>query len=103
MDRQLGYCSKAWQDKILLRSSGLEQSLETTQVPILPQLAQAKVFSSLDTNDGFYLRVPFGVSLAPEEFQCKLHERLDDLAGVVVLRDDVLRETERVKKKPSLT
>lgn len=34
--------------------------------------------------------MPFGVSLAPEEFECKLHEKLDDLPGVVVLRDDVL-------------
>ena len=34
--------------------------------------------------------MPFGLSLAPEEFQCKLHETLDDLPGVVVLRDDVL-------------
>ena len=34
--------------------------------------------------------MPFGVSLAPEEFGCKLHEKLDDLPGVVVLRDDVL-------------
>ena len=37
-----------------------------------------------------YLRMPFGISLAPEEFECKLHETLDDLPGVVVLRDDVL-------------
>ena len=34
--------------------------------------------------------MPFGVSLAPEEFECKLHEKLDDHPGVVVLRDDVL-------------
>ena len=34
--------------------------------------------------------MPFGVSLAPEEFECKHHEKLDDLPGVVVLRDDVL-------------
>ena len=80
---------------------------------ILPRLAKAKVFSTLDAKDGFYqiglddessmktafwtpfgryryLRMPFGVSLAPEEFECKLHEKLDDLPGVVVLRDDVL-------------
>jgi len=34
--------------------------------------------------------MPFGVSLAPEEFECKLHEKLDDLPGVVVLQNDVL-------------
>ena len=69
-------------------------------------------YYSLDAKDGFYqigldqessmnrfldpfgryryLRMPFEVSLAPEEFGCKLHEKLDDLPGVVVLRDDVL-------------
>lgn len=60
MNRQLGYCSKAWQDKNLLRSSGLKQSLERpkyqilTLKEILPQLAKAKLFSTLDANDGFY-------------------------------------------------
>ena len=34
--------------------------------------------------------MPFGVSLAPEEFESKLHEHLDDLPGVIVLRDDIL-------------
>jgi len=80
---------------------------------ILPRLAKAKVFSTLDAKDRFYqigldeessmktafwtpfgqypyLRMPFGVTLAPEEFEWKLHEKLDDLPGVVVLRDDVL-------------
>ena len=34
--------------------------------------------------------MPFGISAAPEELECKLHERLDDLDGVEVLRDDIL-------------
>ena len=78
---------------------------------ILLQLAKAKVFSTLDAKVGFYqisldeessmktvfwtpfghcqyLRVPFVVSLAPEKFDCKLHQRLDDIPGVVVLLDD---------------
>ena len=60
MNRQLGYGSQAWQDKNLLRSSGLKQSLERpkyqilTLEEILPQLAKAKLFSTLDANDGFY-------------------------------------------------
>ena len=37
-----------------------------------------------------YLGIPFGVNLAPEEFECKLHEKLDDLPGTEVLRDDIL-------------
>ena len=34
--------------------------------------------------------MPFGVSAAPEEFECKLHEHPSDLEGVQVLRDDIL-------------
>ena len=79
----------------------------------LPKLSQAKVFSTLDAKDGFYqirldeessklttfwtpfgryryLRMPFGINLAPEVFECRLQEILADLKGVVVLRDDIL-------------
>ena len=34
--------------------------------------------------------MPFGVNLAPEEFECKLHEKRNDLPGIEVLRDDIL-------------
>ena len=34
--------------------------------------------------------MPFGISVAPEEFECKLQERLADIPGVVVVRDDIL-------------
>lgn len=80
---------------------------------VLPRLSNAKVFTTLDAKDGFYqisldetsskmttfwtpmgryryLRMPFGVCAAPEEFECKLHEHLGDLEGVEVLRDDIL-------------
>ena len=80
---------------------------------LLPKLSNAKVFSTLDAKDGFYqvgldessslkttfwtpfgrykyLRLPFGINLAPEEFECKLHEKLDSLPGVEVIRDDIL-------------
>ena len=80
---------------------------------VLPKLSKAKVFTTLDAKDGFYqisldeassklttfwtpfgryryLRMPFGISAAPEEFECKLHEHLSDLEGVAVLRDDIL-------------
>jgi len=80
---------------------------------LLPKLSKAKVFSTLDAKDGFYqvgldensslkttfwtpfgrykyLRLPFGINLAPEEFECKLHEKLDGLPGVEVIRDDIL-------------
>jgi len=84
-----------------------------TSDELLPKLSKAKVFSTLDAKDGFhlvgleensslkttfwtpfgrykYLRLPFGVNLAPEEFECKLHEKLDGLPGVEVIRDDIL-------------
>jgi len=80
---------------------------------LLPKLFKAKVFSTLDAKDGFYqislddtssklttfwtpfgryryLRMPFGVSLAPEEFESNLQEKLADLEGMVVIRDDIL-------------
>ena len=80
---------------------------------LLPKLGKAKVFSTLDAKDEFYQialdkessmktafwtpygrycykRMPFGISVAPEEFECKLQEKLADLPGVVVARDDIL-------------
>ena len=80
---------------------------------LLPKLSRAKVFSTLDAKDGFYQvgldensslkttfwtpfgryryrRLPFGINLAPEEFECKLHEKLDGLPSVAVIRDDLL-------------
>jgi len=80
---------------------------------LLSKLSKAKVFSTLDAKDGFYqvgldessslmttfwtpfgcykyLRLPFGINLAPEEFEYKLHEKLDGLPGVEVIRDDIL-------------
>ena len=80
---------------------------------LLPKLGKAKVFSTLDAKDGFYQialdkessmktafwtlcgrycykQMPFGISVAPKEFECKLQEKLADLPGVVVVRDDIL-------------
>ena len=34
--------------------------------------------------------MPFGISLAPEEFECRLHEKLSGLEGVEIVRDDIL-------------
>lgn len=71
------------------------------------------MFTTLDGKDGFdkikldddssklttfwmpfgryrYLRIPFGICSAPEEFESTLHEQLGDLEGVEVLRDDML-------------
>lgn len=34
--------------------------------------------------------MPFGMNLAPEEFERNLEEKLDDLEGVAVIRDDII-------------
>ena len=34
--------------------------------------------------------MPFGVNVAQEEFQCRLQEKLTDLDGVRIIRDDIL-------------
>ena len=80
---------------------------------VLPELSRAKVFSVMDAKNGFwhveldeassylttfgtpwgryrYLRMPFGVSVAPEEFERRLHEALEGLEGVRVVADDIL-------------
>jgi hypothetical protein len=80
---------------------------------ILPKLTNARVFSVLDAKDGFWqikldndsshlttfstpygryrwLRMPFGISSAPEEFQRRQHEIVEDLHGVEVIADDYL-------------
>lgn len=80
---------------------------------ILPELGRAKVFSTVDTKKGFWhvvldksssklttcwtpfgryrwLRLPFGISSAPEIFQTKLQEIIQGLKGVECLADDLL-------------
>ena len=80
---------------------------------VLPQLADAKVFSTVDARDGFWhvclddefsrlttfetpfgryrwLRLPFGVSPTPEIFQKKMHDALAGLKGIACVADDVL-------------
>ncbi len=80
---------------------------------VLPQLTGAKVFSTIDCRDGFWhlklddqssrlttfetffgryrwLRLPMGISLAPEIFQAKMHEALTGLKGINCVADDIL-------------
>ena len=80
---------------------------------ILPELADIKVFSKAYLKDGFlqiqldqessklatfqtpwgryrYLRMPFGISPAPECFQRKLDQNLEGLKGIYKVADDIL-------------
>ena len=80
---------------------------------LLPTLSKAKIFSVLDAKDGFhqvqldkeisylttfwipfgryrYLRMPIGISSAPEEFQRRMHAALQGLQGLEVIADDLL-------------
>jgi len=80
---------------------------------ILPRLSKAKVFTVLDAKDGFYhvkldeassflttfntpfrryrwLRMPQGISSAPEEYQKRQHDAIRHLKGVEVIADDTL-------------
>ena len=80
---------------------------------ILPQLAGAKIFSTVDAKDGFWQlqlddessrlttfetpfgryrwrRLPFGISPAPEIFQARIHDALSGLKGIACIADDIL-------------
>ena len=76
----------------------------STVEDVLPKLANVKVFTVLDAKVGFYqvklettfwiqfgryryLRMPQGISSAPEEYQ---NEALVGLKGVEVIADDIL-------------
>ena len=76
----------------------------------LAQLAGGRVFSKLDANSGFWQiplakesallttpfgrfcfnRLPFGITSAPEHFQRRMSEILQDVEGAVCLMDDIL-------------
>ena len=105
--------------RICIDPRDLNKALKRPRYPvptiegILPELAKAKVFSVLDAKDGFWqvrlseessdlttfstpfgrykwLRLPFGINTAPEEFQRRQHEIIEGLEGVQVIADDFL-------------
>lgn len=111
--------SKPGKLRICLDPKDLNKAVQRPKYPmstmeeVLPSLSKAKVFSTLDAKDGFYqvsldeesskattfwtpfgryryLRLPFGINLAPEVFERILQEKLSGLDGVEVLRDDIL-------------
>ncbi|KAL5020231.1 hypothetical protein ScPMuIL_003123 [Solemya velum] len=105
--------------RICIDPKDLNTALQRSHYPmptideILPKLAKAKVFSTLDAKDGFWqvkldekssflttfwtpfgryrwLRMPFGISSAPEEYQRRQHEAVEGLKGVEAIVDDIL-------------
>ena len=80
---------------------------------VATRLSKAKVFSVLDAKNGFWqvqldkessflttfntpfgryrwLRLPFGIKTAPEEYQRRIHESLQGLSGIEDIVDDIL-------------
>ena len=105
--------------RICIDPKDLNKALQRGHYPIptiddvLPQLNNAKVFSTVDLKCGFWqvklddesadlttfntpsgrfrwLRMPFGISTAPEEFQRRQHEAVEGLPGVISVRDNIL-------------
>jgi hypothetical protein len=114
--------------KRLNKSVLRERYILPTIEDILPDLKDAKVFSTLDASSGFWAipleeeiqklttfitpygrycfrRLPFGISSAPEIFMRIMHELLQDIPGTATYMDDILvygrtmqEHDERLKK-----
>ena len=104
--------------RVCIDPQQLNKALKRSHYPlpviedVLPDLSDTKEFSKADLKDGFlqieldeessklttfqspwgryrWLRLPFGVSPAPEYFQMKFHYNLEGLKGVYDIADDV--------------
>ena len=98
----------------------LNQALKRNHYPtpliedILPDLGKARIFSVVDARDGFWhvvmdekssylttfstpwgryrwMRMPFGISPAPEEFHRRMEEALEGLDGIKPIHDDIFQ------------
>ena len=65
------------------------------EVPTM--LSKAKVFTVLDAKSGFWqvklhewLRMPFGICSAPEEFHRRMNNNFENLKGTAKIADDLL-------------
>ncbi|XP_051782584.1 uncharacterized protein K02A2.6-like [Erpetoichthys calabaricus] len=105
--------------RICIDPRPLNKALKRSHFPlptiedILPELSKAKVFTVCDVKNGFWhvqldnpssylttfatpygryrwLRMPLGISPAPEVFQRMLNQALEGLQGVHIIADDVL-------------
>ena len=105
--------------RLCIDPKDLNKALKRSHYPmptieeILPELSKAKVFSVADARNGFWqvkldepssylttfwtpfgryrwLRMPFEIATAPEEYQRRQHEVLEGLPGLYVIADDIL-------------
>ena len=105
--------------RVCLDSKNLNTAIKRSHYPlptvddVTSRLTKAKVFSVMDTKSGFWqvklsesssfyttfntpfgrfrwLRMPFGISSAPEVWQRKMNEAVEGLGGVEVIADDFL-------------
>lgn len=105
--------------RICLDPLELNKGIQRSHYPIptideiTPRLSNARMFTVVDAKDGFlqvvldeqssylttfwtahgryrWLRMPFGISSAPEEFQRRLDECLEGLENVAVIADDII-------------
>ena len=58
----------------------------------IPLDQESSLMTTMHTSYGRYrwLRLPFGISSAPEEFQMRIHNALEDLEGTICIADDIL-------------
>ena len=105
--------------RVCLDPKPLNKALKRNHYPLptiddlLPELSRAQVFSLVDVKNGFWhvplddessklttfptpwgrfrwLRMPFGISPAPEEFQRRHKEAIEGLDGVRTVADDII-------------
>uniref|UniRef100_A0A8C7YWC8 Gypsy retrotransposon integrase-like protein 1 n=1 Tax=Oryzias sinensis TaxID=183150 RepID=A0A8C7YWC8_9TELE len=105
--------------RVCIDTRPLNKALKRSHFPmptiedILPDLSKAKVFTVCDVKSGFWhvkleeessylttfstpfgryrwLRMPMGISTAPEIFQRKLTQALENLPGLYIIADDIL-------------
>ena len=105
--------------RICIDPKDLNSALQRARYPlptiddVLPKLTKARVFSVCDAKEAFWqvkldeasskltcfwtpfgryrwLRMPYGIGPASEEFQRRLHEAMEGLDGTAIIADDVL-------------
>ena len=105
--------------RICIDLQDLNKALQIAHYPlptikeVTTRLSKARVFSVLDAKNGFWqvqldsessylttfntpfgryrwLRLPFGIKTAPEEYKRRIHESLQNLKGIEDIVDDIL-------------